>query len=187
MKSPLLLAAVIALSPGAFAAESRNLLPEGNFEILDSGGMPEGWRLPDPNWAKNFGGKVSVESEEGDNFLRLESEGLDKLFQASFKVDLPPDVLRVRLSYRMRADIREVAENDGKGVGVTVIRWWGNAEKEQAKYAHTNWVTVSTPGWTEQEFLLDVPEGMTTLTVYPAIRFASAVADFDDIVIEPAE
>lgn len=180
---PLPILALVIAVPG-LKIQASNLLPEGNFEILNHVGMPEGWKLPDPRWYRGFGGNVTVEQEEGNNFLRLESAGMDKLFEASFTVDLPPEARSIRLSYRVRAEVRDVSPNDGSGVGVTLIRWWGNEEKKQARYAHTDWITSTTPGWVEKEDFLTVPEGMTKLTVYPAIRHASAIADFDDITIE---
>ncbi|MCS7008526.1 MAG: hypothetical protein N2035_04120 [Chthoniobacterales bacterium] len=163
-----------------------NLIPEGSFEILNAAGNPEGWKLPDPNWYKNFGGKVRIINEEGDNFLQIESDGMDKLLRASFKVTIPDNVARLRLSYRIRADVRDVASNeDKKGVGVQVARWWGNNEKEEAKWGGADWVTASTGGWVDKEFEFDVPAGMTTLRIDIGIRNASAIADFNDIQLVP--
>lgn len=164
---------------------SDNLVPEGSFEIFDAAGNPEGWKMPNPAWYKNFGGEVSVVSEEGDNFLRIKSEGMDKLLRASFLIQIPENTYSLRLSYRVRANVSDVAPNDGKGVGVMIARWWGTPEKEEFKWGGGDFITESTSGWQDKEFELEVPSGVTTLRIDIGVRNANAEGDFNDIVVEP--
>lgn len=170
--------------PTVLAEKAKNnLMPEGSFEILERG-VPEGWKMPDPNWYKNFRGAVAIKTEKGSRFLRLECPVLNTLLGASYTIPLTEDMKRLRLSYRVRAEIKETAPNDGSGVGVAILPWWDNTEAMSTKFAGAEFITKSTRGWVSKEVDLDVPKGISALTLTAGIKQTDGIADFDDISVE---
>lgn len=157
-------------------------MPEGSFEILERG-APEGWKMPDPNWYKNFRGEVSIKSEKGNRYLRLVSPVLNQLLAATYVLPITEDMKRLRLSYRVRAEIKELASNDGSGVGVAIFPWWGNVESETAQFAGAQFLTQSTKGWVSKEIDLEVPKGATSLSLSVGIKQTDGIAEFDDISV----
>ncbi len=166
-----------------WAGAAKNLMPEGSFELLERG-LPEGWKMPDPNWYKNFRGEATVKTEKGNRYLHLVCPVLNQLLGANYTFPITEDMQRLRLSYRVRAEIKELATNDGTGVGVALLPWWGNVETTQAQFGGAEWITESTKDWVSKKVELDVPKGATVLTLTVGIKAADAIADFDDVSVE---
>lgn len=173
---------------GVSALQAGELFPEGTMEIPGPNGMPEGFKHPDPNWLKGFNGQVTLENEEGNNFLRFNIPVADGLIGSTLEIPVPAGATNLVVAWRVRAEVTEVQPNDDHtGRGVCMIASWfveppGVADRGY-KHGTIDQVQQSTDGWVDKEVVLAVPEGKKFLGIQIGTKGTAAVADFDDVQI----
>jgi len=170
---PLLL--VSALSFLQAAEPGNTLTPNGDFESGSLGGA-NGWTA---------GKGASVEVEDGNHFLRLQSAEPNVQVQSHRKVKIPAGTQKVKLSFRVRYD-NIVAGAENWHLGSLVLHFkdstGANTKPEPRPFSFKG----KSDGWVEKEVEIDVPEGSVELEFLPALfRVQSGTLDFDDIVVVP--
>lgn len=167
---PLLLVSLSVLH----AAEPGNTLtPNGDFET--SGGAN--------SWA--IGKGASIEVEDGNHFLRLQSSEPNTQIQSHRKVKIPGGTQKLKLSFRTRYEnIIPGAENWHVGSLVMHFKDSTGANVKPAPKSFS--FKGSSDGWVEKEAEFDVPEGAVELEFLPALFLVQqGTLDFDDIVVVP--
>lgn len=181
--------AIIAHSVWLPMVRAGNLWPEGTMEIPGGQGLAEGFRYPDPNWLKGFGAAVTVENENGNRFIRVNMPRPEQLIACSFEIPVPEGAASLRVTWRMRATVRQVSTKDEPGgCGVCLIASWYAAPRGPGErgyqFGGMQSVKESTTGWVKKETILAVPPGKKFLTIQFGTKSVAATADFDDLVIE---
>lgn len=169
-----LIAASLA-SPAALANDS--ILPDGSFEKANSSGeWPVGWGR-----AKN----VTWESEPGNYFLRLASPAPGTHVSLYHKVDLPPGLTLLELSFRARVSELQVGEKNW--YDARIILNFTDASGKVTNGAGFPYFSRDTDGWQVVVRQIKVPPGAVKLEFMPSIfRAKSGVFDLDDLVLKPA-
>ena len=160
--------------------KNGSLLSNGNFETdQKSDAWPDDWgRL-------KAGGRW--ESEDGNHFLRLTSEGPGQTILLYRAVDLPAGVAALELSWRQRiTDLKPGKEPyfDAR-IMLEFKDEAGNklAQKPPPPYSRSN-----TSGWIERRVQFLVPADALTLEFMPALfQVARGTFDLDDIVLKPID
>ncbi len=158
--------------------EAVSLLSNGDFEKITDG-KPNGWPMP---------AGVTLEEEEGNHFLRITSQGPEKVTTVYRVIEIKPEHKAFSFSVRGRA-IDLVAGkalwHDGR-----VILDFKNAEgKKVGSGGAPNFKGTTKGGWAEKTTQFLVPEGATQLEIMPAMfNTKSGTLDLDDlklIAIDP--
>jgi len=170
-------------------ASTGNLFPEGSMEIPGDQGVAEGFTYPDPNWLKGFGGRVTVENEDANRFIRVNMPKPEQLIACGFEIPVPEGAKSLRVTWRMRATVRELSNKDiHGGLGVVLIASWYAKPRSIGdrgyKFGGLTAVQETTAGWVQKETILEVPEGKKFIAIAFGTKSTSAIADFDDIVVE---
>ncbi|MDQ3813389.1 MAG: beta-galactosidase [Armatimonadota bacterium] len=148
----------------------QNVLPNGNFEMLDANGRPTGWDTPRRN--------SRVVEENGNHYMVISKVTGEELPWLGLTVPLDPAWGRLRLSAKMRVrDLKLGAEGwQNARVGLR----WEDAEGKLVGYpsmleikADTAWATLSS------EF--DVPAEAKRLAINPGIYGPAGELSIDDI------
>ena len=187
-KLPLLLAC-ITLSTTAIA---ENLAPIGDMEVAGTNKLPEGFRYQNPYWLNGFNAKVTTENEDDNKFLRVDMPLAEHLIAASFELAIPEGATKLRISWKVRATITDISENtDESGRGVCMVASWyaepeGGSDTERGyKHGIIDQIKTATTGWEDREVTMEVPPGKRFLNIKLGTKGTAAIADFDDLVIEP--
>ncbi len=159
------------------------------MEIPGEQGVAEGFTYPDPNWLKGFGAKTNVENEDGNRFIRVNMPKPEQLIGCGFEIPVPAGAKSLRVTWRMRATVRELSKKDEPGgLGVVLIATWYAKPRSIGdrgyKFGGMTAVTETTAGWVRKEAILEVPEGKKFISITFGTKSTSAIADFDDIVVE---
>lgn len=197
------LAIIIALTGTTAFAQDGNIFPEGGFEtgvtLSDQPGTitkdftaaAEGTLYIEPGDYKAKGISVTVESEEGSNFLRYtvpaasSFTGILRTYIVLALPDPKPSTVTVSLRWRL--------EGFAPASGAPE---WASAQIEPAFLLADNKLKVangtfrlkeSTSEWLEVEKNLTVPEGATHIVLQPGLYCAQGTLDVDDIKIIPEQ
>lgn len=173
----LLLALLLAswLAAGS-ATANDSILPDGSFEKANSSGeWPLGWGR-----AKN----VTWESEPGNYFVRLTSPAPGTHVSLYQKVDLPPGLTLLELSFRARVSELQVGEKNW--YDARIILNFTDASGKVTNGAGFPYFSRDTGGWQVYVRQIKVPPGAVKLEFMPSIfRAKSGVFDIDDLVLKP--
>jgi hypothetical protein len=151
----------------------NTLLPNGDFESSGAG----------KTWASGKG--ATVEVEDGNHFLRLQSTEPNTQVQSHRKIKIPGGTQKVKVTFRVRYEnIIPGAENWHVGSLVMHFRdsTGGIAKPDPKPFPFKG----KSDGWVEKEVELTVPEGATELEFLPALfQVQQGTLDFDDFVVIP--
>lgn len=159
------------------AAANDSILPDGSFEKANSSGeWPAGWgRAKNATW----------ESEPGNYFLRLASPAPGTHVSLYHKVDLPPGLAMLELSFRARVSELQVGEKNW--YDARIILNFTDVTGKVTNGAGFPYFSRDTDGWQVYVRQIKVPPGAVKLEFMPSIfRAKSGVFDLDDIVLKPA-
>lgn len=174
---PFLLPLVVVLTALSLHAEEpgNTLTPNGNFESGSLGGAG-GW---------TSGKGTSIEEEDGNRFLRLQSPEPGIQVQSYRKVAVPGGTQKVKVSFRVRYEgITPGAENWHTG---RVVMHFKDASGAMLKPDPKPFAFKGkSDGWIEKSVELDVPEGTVDFEFLPALfQVQQGTLDIDDIVVVP--
>jgi hypothetical protein len=168
LRFPLLFLSVSTL----LAAEPGNtLIPNGDFENGST------------SWA--VGNGVTVEEEDGNHFLRIQSPEPNTQVQAHRKVAIPAGTQKVKVSFRTRYENIVPGEANWH-VGSLVMHFRDSSGAIVKPDPKPFPFKGKSNGWIEKDVELDVPEGAVELEFLLALfRVQQGTIDFDDIVVLP--
>jgi hypothetical protein len=169
-----------AITASAVAADSANLLTNGNLETESKQpGVPEAWPAGKDK-------SVTWEQEEGNHFLRLHAETPGKTVMAYRQIALPADVKALELSYRWRC--RDLKPGQQAWFDARIMMDFKDAAGQKLGSAAAPYLRKSTEGWVEKKTQFLVPEGARTLDFMPSLfQVQSGTLDLDDFVLRPVE
>lgn len=178
------------------AEDADNLFPEGNFEgeinltnpfpnpaPMD---MQQGEFYIEPGDFKNKGCKISVENENGSNFIRYKAPaGFSGILRTYIALDLPnPPPPALTISMRWRTSNTEIPEGAPE---------WASAQNDPMFVFEdgTNKTIYGTlrlkgdtgGGWVEVEKTVNVPDGAKRLVLQPGLYGMTGTLDVDDIKV----
>jgi endoglucanase len=156
------------------------LISNTGFEVdADGNGWPDGWA------GVKEGG--SIETENGNRFLRLSSPGAGKLVMLYQEIPIPPGVEALEISWKQR--IADLKRGERPWFDARFAMEFMNAQRQ--KVDPSPWpvaMAKDTDGWEEKSAAFLVPSGATMLKFMPSLfRVDSGTFDIDDLVIRPAD
>lgn len=161
----------------ACCAAAQNLFENGGFEEVAAGKA----------WPKHWpGGGATYEQEDGNRFLRLASQGTEKLALFFYtKVAVPEGYRFLELSFRTRyADVRRGKEawHDARFMMNFID---GAGQKSGASPVA---FTGTSDGWVEVRHRMPIPRGAVGIEVMPChFNTAGGTFDIDDLVLVAVE
>ncbi len=160
----------------ALAASAGSLVSNGDFSRVDA-------RMKAADWHP-----VDCEYEvvrEGENaWVKLRNDDPEAVVTVVQNVRLPEGVDRLRVAARIRATDLQPGGKNWQTANV-IFRFTDDNKKAVGGYGPTPRVTEDCD-WTLVEVTADVPAGATRMGVRLGLYHATGVAEFDDIVVEPA-
>ena len=160
-----------------------NLFPEGSFEILGAEGEPESWSLPHPNYLAKIQADSSLETENGNRFLRLSLENPENANLATAKIPIPDDAANVVITYRVRCTNLTPADVPSWSGVFNGGGFLDGAEQSLELFRGVKRLKESTDGWVDVEEVFQVPVGAKMVLLQPGIYHCTGTADFDDFVV----
>lgn len=172
---PLLMLTVVSVHS---AEPGDSLMINGDFE---GGGL-----TGSNSWTSGKG--VSVETEDGNNFLRLQASEPGIQVQSYRKIKVPGGTPKLKVTFRVRYEgITPGVENWHTG---RVIMHFKDASGAMTKPDPKPFAFKgdSKGGWDEKTIELEVPEGSVEFEFMPALfQVQMGTLDIDDVVVVPAD
>lgn len=168
--------ALVTLLPQGNLCAGENIILNGDFQEDSPGGSISSWKvIGDASHA-------TIEEEGESRFLRLHLARQGYL-QAVQKFPVDKNWTELKISARVRVDaLRKGPESHNT---VTLLYTFEDAEGGHLGEWGQHMIEED-QDWTPFEAEVTViPEGAATLTIACSIMDASAMADFDDVVVEP--
>lgn len=169
---------ILLSSTAVWAADpAPSLLPNGNLEkTTKDAAWPDGWP---------HGKGVTWVEEEGNHFLRLQTEKPGEMVMLYISVPMKPEYQTLELSYRVRhKDIKpgKQAWFDGR----IMMNFKDDAgQVVKPGPSHPNY-RGSSKGWLDRKQQIAVPQGAKTLEIMPTLFQAeSGTLEFDDFSLVP--
>jgi len=160
-----------------FVAAASLALTARAEELLD-----QDFERDTKGWAKS--GVSSIESEDGNSFLRIESTKPGKMFMVYREVRIPEGTEAIKISWKQRVSNLELGTNSWFDARIMMEFADANRGKVSPKPPAPN-VRKDTRGWDEKSITINVPEKAAMLKFMPTLfNVQAGTYDLDDIEIE---
>jgi hypothetical protein len=177
---------ILALTALAPLAAVENVAVNGDFSAKDAAGAYTGWTVwGDPK-------QVSIGSEDGNRFLRVDTSPRKSDGGLIQEIEVRPDWSAVKISIRMRVSKMATPAAEDKAFNRPIFHFLAmdSAGKPVAGpgEGQSAWSKVLVDGdsdWKTYTALKTFPAGIETLKLECRVLGAQAIADYDDVVIEP--
>jgi endoglucanase len=170
----ILLPACLCLLNPLFAAEA---LIDSNFsDQLNAEGWPDGW----PNTKE-----ASLQEENGNAFLRLESQESGSMVMLYREIHLPEGTEALEFTFKER--VSNLKRGSNSWYDARIMMEFMDADRSRVSpNPPTPNRSKNTDGWQVRELKFNVPENARILKFMPSLfRVESGTYDLDDVVLRP--
>ena len=161
-----------AAATGLFAQESpANLLPNGNFEKIDSSGNPIGWKMAPPN--------THIEAEGANHYLVVEPKSNNAMVNAETFLTIDPSWAKLHISARVRGRNIKLGKESWQGLQLG-LRFYASNGNE---LGYGGFTILKDIPWTTMTSVSEIPVGAVRVQIYPASFGVAGEFSIDDIEI----